>query len=390
MKKTITEAGDLRGKRVLVRADLNVPMDGGEVADDTRIRASLATIGYLREQQARIIVCSHLDRPKGEVREDLRLNAVADRMSELLSIDVKMASDCVGDEVVGEIEHLEPGQVLLLENTRFHPEEKRNDPEFARQLAQGADIFVNDAFATAHRAHASTEGVAHHLPSYAGLLMQRELTTLSSLLENPSHPYVAIMGGAKVSDKIGAVERLLPHIDVLLVGGMLASTLLKAKGVGVGTSVTDDEAADDVRDLIEKAGSKLVLPVDVMAATDISKHSSPETYPVEYIPSDTSIVDIGPETRVLFKKELEDAGTVVWNGPLGIAEIEQFALGTRDVLDKLTTIGATVVVGGGDTAAAVQNAGKMDAVSHVSTGGGAFLRFLQGKDLPGVAVLQDQ
>lgn len=389
MKKAITEAGDLSGKRVLVRADLNVPLREGRIADDTRIRSSLPTLEYLLVRRARVIVCSHLDRPKGRIRNDLRFDGVRSRLSELLGVEVRKADDCMGDDVRGAVERLEPGSVLLLENTRFHPEEENNDPAFARRLADYADLFVNDAFACAHRAHASTVGVAGLLPSYAGMLMQQEMQTLTALLRHPEHPYVAIMGGTKITDKLGAIEHLLPQIDTLLVGGTLASTLLKAKGTQVGASTVDRSALDDARRLMETAGKKLVLPVDVMAANDISPHASAEMYPINYIPLAASIVDIGPETRALFRRKLEGAVTVVWNGPLGICEFKRFAQGTIDILNKLVSMKAKVVVGGGDTTAVVQQAGKAEALSHVSTGGAAFLQFLQGEKLPAIAALQD-
>ncbi|MBD3345398.1 MAG: phosphoglycerate kinase [Chitinivibrionales bacterium] len=374
----------------MIRTDLNVPMHEGTVTDDTRIHASLPTLNYLREQQARCIVCSHAGRPKGEVREELRLDPVRDRLSELLGVEVKKTGDCIGDEVNKAVEQLLPGEVLLLENTRFHPEEKKNDPDFARKLSEHGEIFVNDAFASAHRAHASTEGVAHYLPSYAGLLMMKELEVLSSLLQNPDHPSIAIMGGAKAADKIGVISRLLPDIDMLLVGGVPATTLMKAKGMEIGVSIVDNDALDDARSLIEKAGNKLVMPIDVLVTTDISVYGEAEMHQVTDVPLSTSIIDIGAETSAMYKKKLEKAGTVVWNGPLGIAEIEQFAQGTLKIMNKLSEIDATVVVGGGDTVAVIQKAGKKDAFTHVSTGGDAFLEFLEGKELPGIAVLQGE
>ncbi len=389
MKKVITEAGDLNGKRVLVRADLSVPLHEGKITDDTRIRASLPTLEFLLVRRARVIICSHFDRPKGRVRNDLRFDGIRGRLSELLGIAVQKVDDCVGDQVRTAVGKLEPGSILLLENTRFHPGEENNDPAFARALAECADIFVNDAFACAHRAHASTVGVARLLPSYAGMHMQQETQSLTALLQHPEHPYVAIMGGTKITDKLGAIEHLLPQIDTLLVGGTLASTLLKAKGVQVGASVVDRGALDDARRLIDAAGGKLVLPADVMAATDISTHASAEMYPVNYVPLAVTIVDIGPETRALFRRKLEGAVTVVWNGPLGICEIKRFAQGTVDILNKLTTLRAKTVVGGGDTTAVIQQAGKSEALSHVSTGGAAFLQFLQGQELPAIAALQD-
>ncbi|MBD3243496.1 MAG: phosphoglycerate kinase [Chitinivibrionales bacterium] len=390
MKKAITEAGDLSGKRVLVRADLSVPLHEGKITDDTRLRVSLPTLEFLLVRRARVILCSHLDRPKGRVRNDLRFDGVCGRLSDLLGVAVQKAEDCVGDEARSAVERLQPGNVLLLENTRFHPGEESNDPAFARQLADLADIFVNDAFACAHREHASTVGVARLLPSYAGMLMQQEMQSLTALLQHPEHPYVAIMGGTKITDKLGAIEHLLPQVDTLLVGGTIASTLLKAKGVQVGASTVDRSALDDARRLIELAGKKLVLPVDVMASTDVSTHASAEMYPVEYMPLAVSIVDIGPETRALFRRKLEGAVTVVWNGPLGICEFKRFAQGTLDILNKLAAMKAKVVVGGGDTTAVVQQAGKAEALSHVSTGGAAFLRFLQGEELPAIAALRDE
>jgi phosphoglycerate kinase len=388
-KKTIEDI-DVKGKRVLVRVDFNVPLDQGRVADDTRIRAALPTIQYLMEQGARVILMSHLGRPKGKVRDELRLPPVAERLSELLDRPVAMAVDCVGEEVETAVDRLSPGDVLLLENLRFHPGEEANDPEFINQLASLGEIYVNDAFGTAHRAHASTEGVAHRLPAVAGFLMEKELNFLGRALESPEHPFVAILGGAKISDKIGVVDNLLGKVDLLLIGGGMANTFLKAQGYQVGQSLVEEESLPLARELLGKAGRRLILPVDVVVADRFDAEAQSKTVSVEEVPEEWRILDIGPATVERFAQELYTAKTVVWNGTMGVAEFPRFAAGTQAIIEMLAESQATTIVGGGDTAAAVQQSGMAEKMTHVSTGGGASLELLEGKSLPGVAALADK
>ncbi len=388
-KKTVGDV-DVSGKRVLVRADFNVPVDRGEVTDDTRIRATLPTIQYLLDEKARVILCSHLDRPKGEVVEDLRLDPVAQRLADLLDMELKKADDCIGKAVEEAVGALEPGEVLLLENTRFHPGETANDPQFAAQLASLADVYVNDAFGTAHRAHASTEGVAHLLPAVAGLLMQRELEALGRITQNPQRPFVMMLGGAKISDKIGVIQHFLGWVDALLVGGGMANTLLRAKGFELGDSLVEEDRLGTARDILDHADQTLVLPEDVVIADDVSFDARHRVIPVGDVPAGWQIVDVGPATVDLFEEKLQGAETVVWNGPVGVFEIEPFAQGTFALARALASLDAQTIVGGGDTVAAVREAGAADRMTHVSTGGGAFLIFIEGKELPGVAALQDK
>ena len=388
-KKTIRDV-DVRGKRVLVRVDFNVPLKEGTVADDMRIRAALPTIQYLLDHEAAVILMSHLGRPKGKVVSELRMDPVAERLAELLGRPVKKLDDCVGPEVEAAVEAMRPGDVILLENTRFHPEERANDPEFARQLAGLAEIFVNDAFGSAHRAHASTEGVTHYLPAVAGFLMEKELEFLGRATENPEHPYVAILGGAKISDKIGVIENLLTKCDRLLIGGGMANTFFKAMGFEVGDSLVEDEAVETAGALIKQAGGVLVLPVDVIIADAFDNEANTRVVAPNEVTPGWRILDIGPKTVSTFESALGGAKTVVWNGPMGVFEMPNFAQGTFAVARLLAHLDAVTIIGGGDSAAAVRQAGVADKMTHVSTGGGASLEFLEGKVLPGVAVLEDK
>ncbi|HET9920626.1 MAG TPA: phosphoglycerate kinase [Ktedonobacteraceae bacterium] len=395
-KKTIRDI-DVAGKRVLVRVDFNVPLDAGRrITDDTRIRAALPTIQYLLDQDAAVILMSHLGRPDGQVVEKLRLTPVAERLSELLGQPVQMANESVGPEVEAQARALQPGQLLLLENLRFHKEEEKNNPEFARQLAALGEVYVNDAFGTAHRAHASTEGVTHTLPGVAGFLMEKEINYLGSALEDPRRPFAAIIGGAKVSDKIAVLERLISMVDVLLIGGGMANTFFKAQGYEIGDSLFEESKVDVAGHLIRQAykrGLQLLLPTDVVIADQFAADARSQVVPVDQVPPGWRILDIGPETVQCFREALENAETIVWNGTLGVAEMPAFAKGTDAVIEMLverTRAGATTIIGGGDSAAAVEQAGAAESMSHVSTGGGASLEFLEGRVLPGVAALQDK
>ncbi|MDW8290997.1 MAG: phosphoglycerate kinase [Armatimonadota bacterium] len=396
-KKTIEDI-DVKGKRVLVRVDFNVPQDDtGRITDDRRIRAALPTIQYLVAQGAKTILVSHLGRPKGkpEDREKFTLKPVAERLSELLGKPVPLAPDCIGAEVEQMVQAMREGDVLLLENVRFHPEEEKNDPEFAKQLASLAEVYVNDAFGTAHRAHASTEGVTKYLPGVAGYLMQREIEYLGGALTNPKRPFIAVLGGAKVKDKIPVLENLVDKVDRLIIGGGMAYTFLKAQGKEIGQSLLDADSLDFCREMLAKSGDKILLPVDVVVAdgNPFEKGADAvqtQVVSVDAIPADWQGVDIGPETQKLFAEAVKGAGTVVWNGPMGIFEFEKFAVGTRAMAQALADSGAVTIVGGGDSAAAVEQLGFADKMTHISTGGGASLEFLEGKVLPGVAALQDK
>jgi phosphoglycerate kinase len=388
-KKTIRDI-DVRNKRVLVRVDFNVPIEKGHITDDRRIRASLPTINYLIEHGARLILASHLGRPKGGRDEKYSLKPVAARLQELLGRPVKMADDVVGEAVQQQVGKMNPGDVLLLENVRFYPQEEKNDPAFAKQLAELAEVYVNDAFGSAHRAHASTEGVAHFLPAVAGFLMEQELNYLGRALANPARPFVAILGGAKISDKIGVITNLLSKVDRLLVGGGMANTFAKATGYPVGDSLVENDKLDTARNLIGQAMGKLILPVDWVVGDRFEADAESKVVDVQLVPEGWRILDVGPRTIELFELKLADAKTVVWNGPLGVFEFPKFAKGTVEIAKRLASIGATTIVGGGDSAAAVEQAGVADKITHISTGGGASLEFLEGKELPGVKALQDK
>ena len=389
-KKTIDDI-DVAGKRVLVRVDLNVPLEDGAVSDDTRIRAALPTILRLLEQGAETILCSHLGRPKGKPDAKYSLKPVAERLAQLLGRPVEMAPDCTGpvvEEMAGKIPH---GGVLLLENLRFHAEEEANDAEFAKALASLADIYVNDAFGSAHRSHASTAGVTKYLPAVAGFLMEKELTFLGKALASPARPFVAVLGGAKVSDKIEVIHNLLGKVDCLLIGGGMANTFLKARGKAVGESLVENDKLDEAKRLLRNGNEKLILPVDVLVADRLDAQAEKRVVGVDAVPTGWRILDIGPQTVERFTQYLREARTVVWNGPMGVFELEPFAAGTFAIARALAELsGATTIIGGGDSASAVERAGVAERMTHISTGGGASLEFLEGKELPGVALLENR
>lgn len=394
MKKTVKDV-DVRSRRVLVRVDYNVPLDAnGNVSDDKRITASLPTINYLLEQGARIILCSHLGRPKGEVKKEFSLAPVAKRLKELLpNVNIYFASDCIGEEAQQKAAALKDGEILLLENLRFHKEEEKNDPEFAKKLASLAEIYVSDAFGTVHRAHASTAGVAAYLPAVAGFLIGKELSIMGGALENPERPFVAILGGAKVADKIGVITNLLNKCDTLLIGGGMAYTFFKAMGYEIGDSLLDAESIDLAKQLMENAkqkGVKLLLPVDTVVAKAFAADAEHMTVAANAIPAGWQGLDIGEKTRELFAAEIKNAKTVIWNGPMGVFEFPEFAKGTEAVAKACAECGGTTIIGGGDSASAVKKLGYADKMTHISTGGGASLEFLEGKVLPGVAALNDK
>jgi phosphoglycerate kinase len=395
-KKTVRDV-DVGGKRVLMRVDFNVPLDAEQhITDDTRIRASLPTIQYLLDHGAAVILMSHLGRPKGEVNKKYSLAPAAQRLSQLLGRPVQMAVDCIGPQVEAQAKALQPGQVLLLENLRFHKEEEKNNPEFAQQLASLGDIYVNDAFGSAHRAHASTEGITHYLPGVSGFLMEKELNYLGSALEQPRRPFVSIVGGAKISDKITVLERLIGMVDRLLIGGGMANTFLKAQGYEIGDSLFEEGKVEIAGDLITKARQRnvaLLLPIDVVVADRFEADANTRVVDSNQVEAGWRIMDIGPKTVAAFQQALADAQTIIFNGTLGVAEWPAFAKGTAAIIETLTErtkAGATTIIGGGDSAAAVEQAGAADKMSHVSTGGGASLEFLEGRVLPGVAALQDK
>jgi len=436
-KRTIKDVS-WSGKRALVRCDFNVPLDDDlEITDETRIRAALPTIRYLLDQGASVVLCSHLGRPKGKVVEGLRLNPVAVRLSQMLRVPVFKLNDCVGEKVEAAVAEMEPGDVVLLENLRFHPEERKNDPEFAKELAGLAAVYVNDAFGTAHRAHASTTGVADYLPALAGFLMEKEIAFLGKAMEDPKRPFVAILGGAKISDKIGVIENLLTKADMLLIGGGMANTFLKAKGYEMGDSLVEEDSVQLARELLEKASEKLVgpageekgeigaeegvvpveeesesaddeaavaakeeqsaepsgkllLPVDVVVADAFSAEAGKKIVSADGVEAGWRVLDIGPKTVELFASKVADAATVVWNGPMGVFEFPRFAEGTLAIARALADSDGTTIIGGGDSVAAVEQSGLADKMTHISTGGGAALAFLEGKELPGVAALDDK
>ncbi len=393
-KKTIRDI-DVTGKKVLVRCDFNVPLDGqtGEITDNRRIRAAIPTIKYLIDNNAKVILCSHLGRPKGEFNPKYSLKPVAEELSKLLGKEVKLAKDVIGEDAKKLTAEIKEGEVVLLENVRFHKEEEQNNPEFAKKLASYADIYVNDAFGTAHRAHASTAGVADYLPAVSGFLIEKELEFLGSSLENPERPFVAILGGAKVSDKIGVIENLIEKVDTLIIGGGMAYTFYKAQGHHIGTSICEEDKLDLATNLLKKAeekGVKLLLPVDNHVSSEYSNEGEDRFVESTEIPDGFMGLDIGPKTIEIFKDAIKNAKTVLWNGPLGVTEFSKFAEGTREIATALAQSNAVTIIGGGDSAAAVEKMGLADKMTHISTGGGASLEFLEGKVLPGIACLNDK
>ncbi len=384
---------DLRNKRCLVRVDFNVPLKDGVITDDTRIRAALKTLEYILDQEgSSLVVMSHLGRPKGEVKKEFSLSQVKGRLEELLGRDVKMASDCIGADVEAQAKSLKAGDVLLLENLRFHKEETMNDAEFAKQLAKNGDIYINDAFGTAHRAHASTEGISHYLPSAGGLLIEKEVKFFEPLVSNPSKPFVAIIGGAKVSSKISVLESLLKNCSTLIIGGGMAYTFLKAKGLSIGNSLVEEDYIDTAVNLMKKAAEadvQVLLPVDHLAASEFSADAEAITVPGESIPDGLIGMDVGPETLKSYSNVITNAKSLVWNGPLGVFEFNNFSKGTLEVAELVASCKGITVVGGGDSVAAVNKFGFADRIDHVSTGGGASLEYLEGKTLPGIAALKE-
>lgn len=393
-KKTIKDI-DVNSKKVLVRCDFNVPIDSetGNITDNRRIRAALPTIQYLLDHNAKVILCSHLGRPKGEFNLKYSLKPVAEELSKLLNKDVKLAKDVIGESAQELTSNIKEGEVVLLENVRFHKEEEKNDPEYSKALANMAELYVNDAFGTAHRAHSSTTGVADYLPAVSGFLIEKELEFLGGALENPAHPFVAILGGAKVSDKIGVIENLLDKVDTLIIGGGMAYTFYKAQGHHIGTSICEEDKLDLAKSILEKAkekGVELLLPVDNHVSSEYSNNGEEKIVNSTEIPDGFMGLDIGPETIEKFEEAVKDAKTVVWNGPLGVCEFDKFATGTKAVATMLSKIDAITIIGGGDSAAAIEQMGLADKMTHISTGGGASLEFLEGKTLPGIACLQNK
>ncbi len=392
-KKTVKDI-DVKGKKVLVRCDFNVPQDeNGNITDTRRIVSSLPTIKYLIANGAMVILCSHLGRPKGEVKKEFSLAPVAKELSKELGIEVKLAMDIVGESAKSLTANMKAGEVVLLENVRFDAREEKNDPEMAKELAELAQIYVNDAFGTSHRAHASTAGVADYLPAVSGFLIEKEIDFMGNALENPKRPFVAILGGKKVSDKIGVINALLEKVNTLMIGGAMAYTFFKAKGYEVGNSICELDKLDLAKELMEKAekkGVKLMLPVDTKLGKEFDKDTESKTVKASEIPVGWEGFDIGEETIKLYKEELKNAKTIVWNGPLGLFEFDQFAIGTNEIAKTLAEVDAITIIGGGDSAAAIEKAGLADRMTHISTGGGASLEFLEGKKLPGIECLQDK
>ncbi|WP_134704456.1 phosphoglycerate kinase [Ammoniphilus sp. YIM 78166] len=391
-KKSVRDL-DVKGKKVFCRVDFNVPMNEGTISDDTRIRAAVPTIQYLQQQGAKVILASHFGRPKGQVVETMRLTAVAARLSELLGNPVAKTEEVVGEAVTAQVQDLQEGQVLLLENVRFHPGEEKNDPELAKQFAALADVFVNDAFGAAHRAHASTEGVGHYIPAVAGFLMEKELAFLGGALSTPERPFTAIIGGAKVKDKIGVIESLLDKVDNLILGGGLANTFIKAQGYDVGSSLLEEDKVELAASFMQQAkekGVNLLIPTDVVVADRFANDANTKTVSVSGITEGWQALDIGPDTAKAYQDVVAGSKTVVWNGPMGVFEMETFMKGTDAIARAMVEVQGTTIIGGGDSVAAVEKAGVAEKMSHISTGGGASLEFMEGKQLPGVTILEDK
>lgn len=392
-KKSVEDI-DVAGKKVIVRCDFNVPQDDtGRITDDKRIVASLQTIKYLLDKKSAVILCSHLGRPKGQVNPKYSLKPVAERLSELLGQEVKLADDVIGESAKSLAAALKPGEVMLLENVRFHKEEEKNDPAFAKELASMAEIYVNDAFGTAHRAHATTAGIADYLPAVCGFLINKEISIMGKALADPARPFVAILGGAKVSDKIGVINNLIEKCDTIIIGGGMSYTFMKAMGKSIGTSLCENDKLDLAKGLLDKAekkGVQLLLPIDTVCADHFAADAEPKTFDAGSLPDDMMGLDIGPKTIELFSESLKDAGTVVWNGPMGVFEFDTFAVGTKAVAKAIAESNAVSIIGGGDSAAAVEKLGFANRMTHISTGGGASLEFLEGLELPGIACLEDR
>ncbi len=393
MNKMSIKDIDVKGKRVFCRVDFNVPMQNGTITDDTRVRAALPTIQYLIEQGAKVILASHMGRPKGQVNEELRLTPVAAKLSELLGKPVAKADEAYGENVKAQIEKMNEGDVLLLENVRFYPGEEKNDADLAKEFAALADVFVNDAFGAAHRAHASTEGIAKHIPAVSGFLMQKELDVLGKAMSNPDRPFTAIIGGAKVKDKIGVIENLLDKVDNLIIGGGLAYTFIKAQGHEIGTSLLEEDKIELAKSFMDKAkekGVKFYMPIDAVIAPEFGENVETKVVDIDAIPSDWMSLDIGPKTAAVYADVIKNSKLVIWNGPMGVFEFDKFAGGTKAVAEALANSDAYSVVGGGDSAAAAEKFNLADKMSHISTGGGASLEFIEGKELPGVTALNDK
>ncbi|WP_409366812.1 phosphoglycerate kinase [Lysinibacillus sp. 38-6] len=391
-KKTMKDI-DLKGKRVFVRVDFNVPMADGVITDETRIRAAIPTIDYLVEQGAKVILASHLGRPKGEVKEDMRLTAVGIRLAEILGKPVTKLDESIGEAVETAVANMQNGDIVLLENVRFHAGEEKNDPALAEQFAKLADVYVNDAFGAAHRAHASTEGIAKHVPAVSGFLMQKELDVLGKALSNPERPFTAIIGGAKVKDKIGVIESLLEKVDHLIIGGGLSFTFIKAQGYDIGKSLLEEDKIELAKSFIEKAqakGVQLHMPIDAVVANEFSKDAETKVVDVDAIPADWMGLDIGPKTAAHYAEVIENSKLIIWNGPMGVFELAPFAQGTKTVADAMAATAGYTVIGGGDSAAAVEKFEVADKMDHISTGGGASLELMEGKELPGIVALNDK